>query len=149
MRKAQLQVVDLKHSSSFHLMQVCGKQIEPAHLNAVVEYFKLASASGTPTTEKAFRAYWDYFKKNEIIKGHPMDGIPSPYDLEAGTSHDPNAAGLVTLLQSYKAYEDFIGQAPISDDHIDGGLNAPKAEAAAVSPAQGIEKALGFPAERT
>ncbi|KAK1708838.1 hypothetical protein BDP67DRAFT_621287 [Colletotrichum lupini] len=132
----------------FHLMQVCGKQIEPAHLTAVIEYFKLASASGTPTTEKAFRAYWDYFKKNEVIKGHPMAGIPSPYDLENGHSHDPNSAGLVTLLQGYKSYEDFVGQAPVANEHVDGGLNAPKGEVSVASSTQGIEQALGFPAER-
>ncbi|KAJ0331763.1 hypothetical protein COL5a_002431 [Colletotrichum fioriniae] len=147
MRKAQLQVVDLKHSSSFHLMQVCGKQIEPAHLIAVMEYFKLASASGTPTTEKAFRAYWDYFKKSELMKGHPMAGVPSPYDLESGHSHDPNAAGLVSLLQSYKSYDDFIGQTPFANDHIDGGLNAPKAEVKEVNSARVMEQLSGLTAE--
>ncbi|UQC81256.1 uncharacterized protein CLUP02_06742 [Colletotrichum lupini] len=130
------------------VLLVCGKQIEPAHLTAVIEYFKLASASGTPTTEKAFRAYWDYFKKNEVIKGHPMAGIPSPYDLENGHSHDPNSAGLVTLLQGYKSYEDFVGQAPVANEHVDGGLNAPKGEVSVASSTQGIEQALGFPAER-
>ncbi|KAK1493480.1 hypothetical protein CABS01_11649 [Colletotrichum abscissum] len=129
--------------------KVCGKQIEPAHLTAIIEYFKLASASGTPTTEKAFRAYWDYFKKSELMKGHPMAGIPSPYNLETGHSHDPNSAGLVTLLQGYKSYEDFVGQAPVANEHVDGGLNAPKGEIAGASPVQGIEQTLGFPAERT
>ncbi|OHF04133.1 hypothetical protein CORC01_00472 [Colletotrichum orchidophilum] len=142
-------VSKLKHPSSFHLLQVCGNQIESAHLNALLEYLRLAKASNTPASENGFRKYWEYFKRKETDKGHPLDGIPSPYDLENGRAHDANSAVLVNMLQAFKSYEKFLENVTDADDHVEGGLNKPKAELTGLPAQQIIEKLSGIPTDQT
>ncbi|KAK1470131.1 hypothetical protein CCUS01_06515 [Colletotrichum cuscutae] len=61
--------------------------------------------------------------------------------------HDPNSAGLVASLQSYKSYEDFTGQAPTADGHLDSDLIAPETEVTAANSHEAIEQLPSLPAD--
>lgn len=127
----QFRIVQLRHSASFHILQVNGKAIYTAHVQAVLEYFRLVKNTKSMYSEKGFRAFWEYFKGKEAKRGHPLQGIPSPYELElGGPPFDPLSLGVVQWIQSHNTYEEFIDKqgAAIMDSHASGGLNERKKE---------------------
>ncbi|KAL0939905.1 uncharacterized protein CTRU02_206515 [Colletotrichum truncatum] len=79
-------------------------------------YFKMAKATRTEPSEKGFRAYWDWFKRSETKKGHSLDDVPSPYDLEEvdDVGFDIWSQHLVSIIQSRPSLESFLNTTRVS-----------------------------------
>ncbi|TDZ15632.1 hypothetical protein Cob_v011410 [Colletotrichum orbiculare MAFF 240422] len=85
----ELLFAEFNYTYSLSIFQANGNPIHPAHVQAVVEYYRLVDATRGMASEKAFRLFWDIYKRNQAKKGHPLTGVPSPYDLE-----DYDSAGI-------------------------------------------------------